>query len=98
MSYGLAFVAGALTATTIALLASFLASERGKRIAAEQRLAALEQEMGNLKRAANGLYRESIEDLRARELRAADSVAVGVEHMLNAIRVLAPEMLKKSKR
>lgn len=98
MSDGLAFAGGALTAFVILALAWFLANERGRRISAEQRLAALEQAMANLKRADNGLYRESIEDLRARELRAADSVAVGVEHMLNAIRVLAPEMLKKSKR
>jgi len=46
----------------------------------------------------NPLYREALEDQRARQLNAADSVAVGVEHMLNAIRILAPEMLKKGKR
>lgn len=99
------FTAGALIVGIILGLAWLATSEREKRQANTTRLQKVEEQLAGalaqlaaLDRAKNPLYREAIEDQRARQLNAADSVAVGVEHMLNAIRILSPEMLKKGKR
>ncbi len=99
------FASGALVAAVIVGLAWLATNERARRVTEtkerqliEARLSTLQAQVSAFERAGNPLYREAIEDQRARQLNAADSVAVGVEHMLNAIRILAPEMLKKGKR
>lgn len=73
-------------------LAHQLATAQAEARERDARLAALERVD------RNPLYREALEDQRARQLRAADDVSTGVEFMLQAIRTLAPEMLKKGKR
>ncbi len=106
MFHDLALVStSALAVFTIMGLAWLATSEREKRQVNATRLQKVEEQLAGalsqlaaLDRAKNPLYRESLEDQRARQLNAADSVAVGVEHMLNAIRILSPEMLKKGKR
>jgi urease gamma subunit len=92
------FASVALTAI-IAGLTAALVLERARRGDLAAQLAEANRKLDALERVArNPLYQESLEDQRARQLNAADSVAVGVEHMLNAIRILSPEMLKKGKK
>lgn len=55
------------------------------------------RELDNSARARNPLYREAMEDQRARQLNAAADVATGVEFMVQAIRTLNPELLKEKK-
>jgi hypothetical protein len=94
----LAFAVGFAVALVIVGLAGALALERARRLDLARTVGELRERLSALERVdRNPLYRESMEDMRARELRAADSAAVGVEHMLHAIRLLAPEMLKKGK-
>jgi uncharacterized membrane protein YccC len=89
--FGLALVVIGLVAALLLAQARYHDLERVN--------ASLRERIANLERVdRNPLYRESMEDQRARELKAADAVSVGVEHMLNAIRILAPEMLKKGKK
>ena len=90
------FALGFIVAVTITGLTAALLLERARR---RDQVAELRRRLEALERGdRNPLYRTAIEDQRAIELRAADSVAVGVEHMLNALRLLAPEMLRKDKR
>lgn len=53
------------------------------------------RELENYGRAGNRLYKESMEDQQARQLKAAADVATGVEFMVQAIRTLNPELLKR---
>jgi hypothetical protein len=76
---------------TIALLAS-----RARMAELAARLSEQEQRLAALERVdRNPLYRSALEDQRAQQLRAASDVATGVEFMIQAIRTLNPELLKR---
>ena len=96
--FALGLVCGALIAAAVIGLVWLVHSQRAEIRALRADVARLAGEMSNLKRADNGLYRESIEDVQARQLRAASDVATGIEFMVQAVRILNPELLKKSKR
>ena len=97
--YLVAVVVSVSLTTLIVGLTAALILERARRHDLAGQVAELRRRLEALERVdRNPLYRTAIEDQRAIELRAADSVAVGVEHMLNALRLLAPEMLRKDKR
>ena len=94
-----AFLAGAAIAVIVAGLVAALLLARARIADLAQRVDRLEQELANLERVRrNKLYTESLEDQRARQLRAAADVATGGEFMIQAIRILNPELLKKDKR
>ncbi len=101
----LQFASGALVAAVIVGLAWLAANERQKRQdehaqrqKVEELLTSVQAQLVAIDRAKNPLYREAIEDQQAQKLKAAADVATGVEFMVQAIRILNPELLKKGKR
>lgn len=90
-------VTAALTATIVGLTAALLL-ERARRQDLARLVEELRQRIACLERVdRNPLYREALEDQRARQIKAATDVATGVEYLVQAIRVLNPELLKKGK-
>ena len=97
------FVLGFTVALVITSLAAALVLERARRhdLAARvaeqaQTITALSKRLDALARVdENPLYRDALEDQRARQLAAAADVATGVDFMVQAIRRLNPELLKK---
>jgi len=77
-----------LTAIVTGLTAALLL-ERARRMDLTVVVAELRTRLANLERVdRNPLYRDSLEDQRARQLRAADDAATGITYMEQAIRIL----------
>lgn len=94
----LAFAVGFAVALVIVGLAGALALKRARRLDLARTVGELRERLSALERVdRNPLYRESLEDQRAVQLRAAADVATGIEFMVQAVRTLAPDMLKKGK-
>lgn len=78
----------ALTAIICGLTGA-LVLERVRRNDLAERVTELQTRLTNLERVdRNPLYRDSLEDQRARQLRAADDAATGIVFMEQAIRTL----------
>jgi hypothetical protein len=74
---------------TITGLTGALYLERARRHDLAKVVEELRGRLANLERVdRNPLYRDSLEDQRARQLRAADDAATGIEFMEQAIRTL----------
>ena len=100
------FVLGFAVALIVTSLTGAVVLERARRHDLAARVAEQAETIRELTRRLdalarvdeNHLYRDSLEDQRARQLAAASDVATGVEFMVQAIRRLNPELLKKGKK
>lgn len=78
-----------VTTAVIAGLTAALVLERARRMDLAATVADLRLRLANLERVdRNPLYRDSLEDQRARQLRAADDAATGIAFMEQAVRIL----------